>query len=247
MRMITLGTGHGNFTGTRYKSATLFEIAGRLYLLDCGSPAAASMRRREIPCRDLWAVFNTHMHLDHIGGLPDLLYAITRYPVAGQHTDVYLAENRTAELYGFMHAMHLSEHPEYLSFHTVTEGTIFRDGVLSVTAIPTDHIARPEGSAPVTFAFLLEAEGKRILYSGDLRSDFADFPETEADVLVCEATHYRPERAAEVFRTKKYERLIFNHVHDPWHGEEGERKLLSYYTALSCPVEIAHDGDEFDL
>ena len=146
-----------------------------------------------------------------------------------------------------MHAMHLSEHPEYLSFHTVTEGTIFRDGVLSVTAIPTDHIARPEGSAPVTFAFLLEAEGKRILYSGDLRSDFADFPETEADVLVCEATHYRPECAAEVFRTKKYERLIFNHVHDPWHGEEGERKLLSYYTALSCPVEIAHDGDEFDL
>ncbi len=33
MRMITLGTGHGNFTGTRYKSATLFGIAGRLYLL----------------------------------------------------------------------------------------------------------------------------------------------------------------------------------------------------------------------
>ena len=248
MRMITLGTGHGNFTATRYKSATLFEIAGRLYLLDCGSPAAASLTRLGIPCRDLRAVFITHMHLDHVGGLPDLLYAIIRYPVAGQHADIYLAENRTAELYGFMHSMHLSEHPEYLDFRTVTPGRIFDDGVLAVTALPTDHIAGRPGEGPITFAYLLEAEGKRILCSGDLRHDFADFPAgCDADILMCEATHYRPERALEVFRTKAYKRLIFNHVHDPWHGEEGEKKLLSFYEDLPYPVEIAHDGDEFIL
>ena len=248
MKLITLGTGHGNFTVSRYKSASLLLAGGRQYLIDCGSPAAASMTRLGYENREVRAIFNTHMHLDHIGGLPDMLYAIVRYPVTGQHTDVYLAEERTAELYAFMHAMHLSEHPEYLAFHAVTPGRIFDDGVLRVTAIPTDHIARVPGTPPITFAFLMEAEGKRVLFSGDLRGDFSDFPgETGADVLVCEATHYKPETAAPVFREKAYKRLIFNHVHDPWHGEEGERKLLSYYAELPYPVEIAHDLEKFDL
>ena len=248
MKLVTLGTGHGNFTGTRFKSSSLLLVGEKKYMIDCGSPAAALMTRKGYENRELNAVFNTHMHLDHLGGLPDLLYAIIRYPVEGQHTDVFLAEDRVRELYAFMHAVHLSEHPEYLSFHAVKAGPIFDDGVLRVAAIPTDHIPRPEGAPPVTFAFLMEAEGKRILFSGDLRHDFADFPrEIRADVLVAEATHYRPETAAPVLRAMKYERLIFNHVHDPWHGEEGEKKLLAFYRDLPYPVEIAHDGDEFTL
>ena len=247
MKMVTLGTSHGDFTYCRFNSSTLFIIGGRYYLFDCGSPAAGLMTRKGYENTRISAIFNTHMHIDHIGGLPAMILAITKYPVPNRHTDIYLAENRVAELYSYMHALHMEEHPDIITFHTTAEGKIFDDGVLRVTAVPTDHIPRRAGTPPITFAYLLKAEGKRILYTGDLRADFADFPQhINADVCVCEATHYQPETAHPVLMAKHYDRLIFNHVHNPWHGE-GEQVLLGKYADLPYPVAVAHDGDEFEF
>ena len=39
----------------------------------------------------------------------------------------------------------------------------------------------------------------------------------------------------------------FVHVHNPWHGEEGEGRLRDILSPLPFPFEIAHDGDEFEV
>ena len=49
-----------------------------------------------------------------------------------------------------------------------------------------------------------------------------------------------------VFHKSKLKRLILNHVYDKWHGV-GEQKLREIFSGLPYPVEIAHDGDVFEV
>ena len=68
---------------------------------------------------------------------------------------------------------------------------IFDDGTLRVTAFPVRHI-------PHSHAFLLEAEGKRVVFTGDLLRDLSDYPKIitspdtpPLDLVVTEAAHVR--------------------------------------------------------
>ena len=65
MKIITLGTSHGDPTVTRFNSSTLFRTGTADYLIDAGSPVNALMIRRNIPLSALRAVFITHQHEDH--------------------------------------------------------------------------------------------------------------------------------------------------------------------------------------
>ena len=64
MKIITLGTSHGDSTPTRFNSSTLYETDGVLYLVDVGAPAEASLKRKGYSCSDVRAAFITHMHDD---------------------------------------------------------------------------------------------------------------------------------------------------------------------------------------
>ena len=140
---------------------------------------------------------------------------------------------------------------------------IYEDDELAVTAIRTEHLrtrGRTEGD-PCSFAYILhfKKEKRTILHTGDLRSDFADFPKISAlchfDACLCEATHYKPEDAQELLANAKFDRLIFIHISNRWHdlfdykgeGAHGEAALLEYCKTLPYPVSVAHDGDEFVL
>ena len=265
MRIYTLGTGHGDSTVSRYNSSTLYETAeGTLYFVDCGAPAEASMRRKGLLISNLRAAFITHMHDDHAGGLSAVLKQIIKYPKGRTIPfSLYLPEERAiGALQGWMTALHeKATLHDPISYHTVTDGEIYRDEELVVTAIRTRHlrtISRTEGD-PCSFAYVLEfrKEGISVLHTGDLASDFSDFPAIAKtrrfDVCLCEATHYNPEQAQHTLLRSQFGRLIFNHVHDPWHVrisfgwevDNGEKRLLAHCKDLPYPVVVAHDGDEF--
>ncbi|MBT3380539.1 MAG: ribonuclease Z [Lentisphaerae bacterium] len=248
MRITTLGTSHGDHTYCRFNSSTLYEIGDQSYLVDCGEPVNGLMIRANKPFGQLQAVFVTHMHEDHVGGLPDLIKALVKRPRTEGGTTVFLPEvEAQAGLDGWLRAMHVAWPSPVVTFGVTTEGPVYDDSLLSVAAVPTEHMA-PLG-AP-SFAYVLEAEGKRIVTTGDLRGDFADFPEVirqeRCDLCICEITHYKPEVALPLLMACPIDRLILNHVHDPWHGE-GEARLRAIMADLPYPVEIAHDGDEFTL
>ena len=80
MRIYTLGTSHGNSTHSRFNSSTAYETNGVLYLVDAGAPVEALLRRKGLFCRDVRAVFVTHMHDDHAGGLSGLSKQVIKYP-----------------------------------------------------------------------------------------------------------------------------------------------------------------------
>ena len=249
MRITTLGTSHGDATYCRFNSSILFELAEGSYLIDAGAPVNALMIRKGKRITSLKAVFVTHMHDDHVGGLPGLVKSLIKYPQPGQHTDVFLPEARgIPALREWLAAQHLQAPPQLIAFHTIRPGPLYEDAAMAVAAVGTRHLESADG--PITFAYLLAAEGKRVLCSGDLSGDFSDFPalaqEEAIDLCLCEATHYEPYLARPVLKTSRLKRLIFTHIHNPWHGE-GEETLKALYEELPYPYEVAHDGDEFLL
>ena len=251
MKLITLGTSHGDPTPSRFNSSTLLIIGDACYLIDAGGAANVLLIRRGIPMASIRQVFVTHMHEDHIGGLPGVIKSRVRYPVPGQHTRIWLPEEAgIPAVRGFMAATHRDRWtPDLLDFGVVTEGSFFEDELLRVTAFRTRHMEN-EGLNFPSFGFLLEAEGKRIVYTGDLKYDFCDFPYHLFDrpaVCVSECTHFPFADAVPKLAKLPILRLICNHVPNALQDEAGEEKFRQLTAGLPFPALLAHDGDEFSI
>jgi ribonuclease BN (tRNA processing enzyme) len=266
MRIHTLGTSHGDSTFCRFNSCTVYETAdGTLYMVDAGAPAEALLRRKRLSLHAVRAVFISHMHDDHAGGLSGIIKQVTKHKQNWTNPlSLYLPEANAAEaLRGWVLALHEPADDPIIDYRVVDDGIIYEDDNLTVTAIRTDHL-RTHGRTigdPCSFAYILHfrKENITVLHTGDLRADLADYPtiafEQDFDVCVAEATHYNPAQGAQLFGRSRFGRLIFIHIHDPWHIhvaedgqiDNGEERLLDYYRNLPCPVSIAHDGESFDI
>ncbi len=75
MRITLLGTGGPRPDPGRQGPATLVDVAGLRLLFDAGRGVATQLARVDVSLLEVDAVFITHHHFDHIGGLGDLLMA----------------------------------------------------------------------------------------------------------------------------------------------------------------------------
>ena len=250
MRITTLGTSNGDSTYNRFNSSTLLELNDSLYLIDCGAPCEGLLRRAGKDFTKIRAIFITHMDNDHVGGLTELYKEIIKYARYYQHTHIYLAEDAAEAFFVWAGAMRLSRREDVFTFHVVKPGEIYKDENITVEAYPTDHIPYAPVK-PVSFAFSVSYEGKRLLHTGDLRDDFTDYPtvlfEEHFDLLLCECTHYKPEVAMPSFLKTKADRMIFIHVAERWHGTAGEMDFYQSYKPIPVPFLLAHDGDVFEV
>ena len=248
MKLITLGTSHGDPGLKRFCSALLLSTSRGDYLFEAGAPVNALFIRRDIPFSRLKAVFISHSHEDHTGGLPGLLKSIVKRPEPGQFTRVCLPEKCCIDgIESFMASTHRPCSPELVAFEEIREGTFFDDGTLKVSAFKTDHMSNENMHYPC-WAFLVEAEGKRIVFTGDLSSDLHDFPLKafeKSAVCVMECQHYPAALAGEILKKLPIERFIGVHISERWnnHAEDFYKQLGS----PEFPVELASDGMEFDL
>ena len=70
-----LGTGPGNVAAGRFQSSILLEVGGSRVLLDAGEPCSSQLLDLGSVLPNLDAIWITHAHADHIGGLPLLIQA----------------------------------------------------------------------------------------------------------------------------------------------------------------------------
>jgi ribonuclease BN (tRNA processing enzyme) len=251
MQITTLGTSHGSPTSSRFSSSTLIETGDRSYLVDAGAPVHALLVRAVKPMDALSAVFITHMHEDHVGGLPGLCKHFIKERHDPRSSLRVLLPDRSAcaPLDAWCRAMCFGWPNAAVALDVASAGHVYADDCITVHAERTRHMAKVDGAS--SFAYAICAEGRRAVFAGDLVADFSDFPalalDQACDVCVCEATHYDVHAAAIVLQDAPIRRLIFNHVHDPWHGPDGERQLLDIMRDLPYPVHVAHDGDVWDL
>lgn len=261
MRITFLGTSHGNHTYSRYNSSTLLQVREADYLIDCGEPVAGTLVRREIGFERLHALFVTHMHADHLGGLSELLNMERKQGTPGQFV-CYLPEEGLAATEAYLSAIYLSpdRSPARAPLRPVCPGLVHEDENLRVTAVISAHLAGsfdgvrlgPEPNGMQAFSYIIEAEGKRIAFSGDicggLKGHAMDHLANERlDLLVMEMTHFQPQDILPVIARRQIGQLALYHLHDPWHGE-GEQDLRALCDKyLPYPHMIAHDGDMLEL
>lgn len=140
MELYFLGTGAGMPSKERNVTAialTLYDERGTAWLFDCGEGTQHQMLRSPLKASRLEFIFITHLHGDHVYGLPGLL---TSRSNQGGTTPVTLygppgLESMLEPVLRYSQA-HLSYE---LTYREVAEGTLFEDDKFEVVCAKLDH------------------------------------------------------------------------------------------------------------
>ena len=243
MRIVFFGTSHGVPEANQSCSCILLEVGERRYFIDMGRDPNVPLKTRRIPFESVKAVFITHMHTDHTDGLiPFLGLCSWYYTKADPH--IYLpdrVEETAAILSAWMTNSGLPKMGDF-SFSRIREGLFYEDEAIRITAYPTKHIA-------VSYAFLVEAEGKRVLFGGDLsHRPQEDFPkevlQKPLDLAICESAHFAATEYLPIFKgCDNLKKLCITHYSDRFLAS-----VLELTQALpEIPVLRANDGMEIVL
>lgn len=76
IEVMMLGTGAMVPLPTRWLSSALLRVDASLMLMDCGEGTQIAMRERHWGFRKLDVICLTHLHADHVAGVPGLLHTV---------------------------------------------------------------------------------------------------------------------------------------------------------------------------
>lgn len=247
MRFYFLGTSHGVPSAERYTSCYLLETSGNLYVFDAGAPVVNLVMQRGLDITKVKAFFCSHFHGDHIDGGMTLLSLFNWYYKTAE-LDAFMPDEISGKaVRNYLEAIGA---PVFLDgrvrMYTTKPGVIFDDGVIRVTAIPVDHVIAPGRCA---YGFSIEAEGKRILYTGDLSPNphTNDFPAIaygqHYDLIVTECAHFSVEKLEACLDRVDADCVAVSHIY-PVTKIPQLRQLQSRYT---MKVLVPDDGDELSI
>jgi ribonuclease Z len=242
MTVTLLGTGTPAPRLSSFSASTLVEAGSEKLLFDIGRGSTIRLFQKRIPLGAITAHFITHLHSDHVVGLPDLWlsgwvgtpWASRKSPmvVFGPQGTVAMTENLTK---AFSEDIRIREDDEHLpaegvafAAKDVVPGLVYDSHGVKVTAIEVNHGEKIKPS----FGYVVEYDGKKVVLSGDTRYDErVARAGSGADLLVHEVAiiepellnsfpsyreiqdhHSSPEEAGRILSLAKPKLAVFSHI-----------------------------------
>ncbi len=245
MKITFLGASHGYPEKGRFASGTLVEHNGKMYIVDAGAPIDAILVNLDKEYTDVKGVFITHMHSDHISNLPPITEAFMRYRYNDSCT-CFLPEKEGLDGYlAWMKALHINTDKlqNIVKFKISNPGEVFNDSNISVSAYPTNHM---KGANAPAFGYEFYADGKRVLFTGDMAAGFCEYPEMTKgrhfDLVICEMAHSSLPQVKDMLKATDTKRMIINHYHIPMLGD-----YKNIFKEFSFDICLATDLMEIDI
>jgi ribonuclease BN (tRNA processing enzyme) len=248
VKITFLGTSHGVPEKDRFCSATMIEIQGNAYFIDAGAPIASLIRRYDKSFEAVKAIFTTHAHGDHIGGLISFV-DLANWFFNKTSVDIYMTESAPVNaINAYIEAVGQVLDTERIRFNVIDEGFVYQDENIKVTAFPTEHLNRNAQKRP-SYGYIVEADGKKVVFSGDLSIHLkhGDFPkavlEEEVDLFICEMAHFNIADITPYLEKCKAKKLLFNHIG----YMESFESIEALNEKYSYPISIVKDGDQIEI
>jgi ribonuclease Z len=265
IRVSLLGTGTPKPIMERFGPSILVQAGSEYLLFDAGRGCLQRMTQLNLSYQKIAALFLTHLHSDHIVGLPDLW--LTGWLTSRRVTPLLVfGPIGTGKMVD-----HLQQAFEYdikirveddkaspegckLLTNEIQEGIIYDKNGVKVLAFEVDHY-------PIVpaFGYRIEYKGHSVVLSGDTRySENLIKYARGTDLLIHEvvlpqdtvnkadprynivAHHTTPQQASKIFNEVKPKLAVYSHISNPYVRNEQEA-IKQTKANYSGPVVLGED------
>jgi ribonuclease Z len=183
IRVTILGSGDPFVRPSQGSASVLIEVGNEehdLFFFDLGSGALANYNGLRLPVTATTKVFLSHLHADHVGDMPTLLWSLAK---AGRRdpVEVWGPAGETPELGTRTYIEHLEAahawdlrslggHPGQSGAHAVTTevpydttATVYERNGVRITSFPVIHMQNG------AVGYRLDYAGRSVVFSGDTR------------------------------------------------------------------------------
>jgi ribonuclease Z len=242
LKVTLLGTGSPLPNMVRFGPSILVEAGKQKLLFDCGRGATQRIEQLKIPFATVNALFLTHLHSDHIVGIPDLLLTgwlrgrATPFQVWGPEGTSEMMSHLEQAYQFDIHIRRdvdekMSAQGVVVAATDIEQGVVYQSDGIKVTAFLVDH-----GLVKPAFGYRVDYGGHSVVLSGDTRlsENLVKFS-AGTDVLIHEVAdpvafrssnpsmsqermqrilghHTSPEEAASVFNRVKPKLAVYSHI-----------------------------------
>lgn len=272
LKVTLLGSGSPQPRLDRFGPSILVEAGQKKLLFDCGRGATQRIEQIKIPFTEIDALFLTHLHSDHVVGIPDLWLTgwargrkipLRVWGPAG--TKAMMSHMEEA----FQFDIQIRQEDDKLPAQGVTvvakdidQNVVYDDAGIKITAFAVDH-----GRVKPALGYRIDFAGHSVVLSGDTRysENLIHFSQG-TDLLIHEVIdpdafrmknpsvsperfqaivghHTTAEQAGTVFALVKPKLAVYSHIVP---GDATDLVPLTRKT-YAGPLEVGEDAMSFDV
>jgi len=259
MRLVVLGSGTSVPHSERASAAFWLETQKGALLLDCSADAAHRMAQENLDWPNLDAIWISHLHLDHCGGLASLLFGLKWAPQTQ-------ARRKPLQIFGcagignLLKAIDASSDYELfkppfpIELHEIAPAENGPGAAFEILpGLHAQTFSTPHTRESLAIR-LAEESGVSLVYSSDTgySEDLAHFAQS-ADLLILECSFWRNKPTArhleltDAVRLAKIaepRRLLLAHLYPEWDGIDIESRAKELWPGTTI---AARDGLRLEI